>query len=61
MSLSQAPPGILQMSYPKRVREFIPWSKAMVAGATVGNPEYKARRRRRRKRRRMRRKNGSQD
>jgi len=43
--------------YPKRVKEFIPWSKAMVAGATVGNPTYsktgsKNRMRKRRKRRR---------
>lgn len=27
-------------SYPKRVAEFVPWSKAMVQGATVGNPRY---------------------
>lgn len=27
-------------SYPKRVREFVPWSKAMVQGATVGSPSY---------------------
>jgi len=29
-------------SYPKTVWKFVPWSKAMVAGATVGTPEYKA-------------------
>lgn len=42
-------------SYPKRVREFVPWSKAMVQGAVVGNPSYpgtsKRRGRARRKRR----------
>lgn len=41
-------------SYPKRVKEFVPWSKAMVQGATVGNPSYpsgsKARTRVKRKR-----------
>jgi len=26
--------------YPKRVKLFIPWSKAMVAGATVDKPSY---------------------
>jgi len=42
--------------YPKKVKLFIPWSKAMVAGATVGNPAYSGsgkttkRRKRRRKR-----------
>lgn len=28
------------MSHPRRVKEFIPWSKAMVAGATVDKPTY---------------------
>lgn len=28
------------MSHPSKVKLFIPWSKAMVAGATVGNPDY---------------------
>lgn len=49
--------------YPKKVSLFIPWTKAMVAGATVGSPDYgkttssrkstphgKRRRRRRKKR-----------
>lgn len=28
------------MSHPKTVDKFIPWSKAMVAGATVDKPHY---------------------
>lgn len=28
------------MSYPKSVSKFIPWSKAMVEGATVDRPDY---------------------
>jgi len=48
--------------YPKKVKLFIPWSKAMVAGATVDKPSYskKSSTRMRRKRRataRRRRKN----
>jgi len=46
-------------SYPKKVDKFIPWSKAMVAGATVDKPTYpgtkktgKVQRRRRKRRRR---------
>jgi len=53
------------MSYPKKVALFIPWSKAMVQGASVGTPDYgksgsspgksgspsKTRKRRRRRRR----------
>lgn len=27
--------------YPKRVIDFIAWSKAMVAGATMDRPEYR--------------------
>jgi len=27
-------------SYPKTVDKFIPWTKAMVAGATVDKPNY---------------------
>jgi len=27
-------------SHPKKVDKFIPWSKAMVAGATVDKPSY---------------------
>lgn len=53
------------MSYPKTVDKFIPWSKAMVAGATVDKPHYgKSRTRRyrtRRTRRMKRRKNGIQE
>lgn len=26
--------------YPKSVNKFIPWSRAMVAGATVDKPDY---------------------
>lgn len=26
--------------YPKKVALFVPWSKAMVQGATVGQPQY---------------------
>lgn len=42
--------------YPKRVNKFIPWSKAMVAGATLDKPDYgkntlKKNRRKKRKRR----------
>lgn len=44
--------------FPKTVKLFVPWSKAMVAGATVGKPSYpgtsktsmKKRKRRRRRR-----------
>jgi len=56
-------------SYPKTVWKFIPWSKAMVAGATVQAPEYKAGKlgskttssRRRRRKRRRRKKNAKKD
>lgn len=57
-------------TYPRAVWKFIPWSKAMVAGATVGTPEYKASDRnrgtnktstRRRRRRRKTRKNAKKD
>jgi len=27
-------------TYPSRVKRFTQWSKAMVEGATVGNPDY---------------------
>lgn len=27
--------------YPKAVWKFVPWAKAMVQGATVGQPQYK--------------------
>jgi len=49
------------MSYPKKVKLFVPWSKAMVQGATVGTPDYgkstgsKALKTKRRKRRRRKR------
>lgn len=60
--------GKSPMSYPKDVKKFILWTRAMVAGATVGQPNYgkkltkgkppQVRRRKRRKhRRRSRRKN----
>jgi len=50
--------------YPRKVNLFIPWSKAMVAGATLDRPDYgkgsvttkkATKNRRRRKRRRKRR------
>lgn len=53
------------MSFPRSVSRFVPWSKAMVAGATVDKPDYgksskkgspKAQRSKRKKRRRRRRK-----
>lgn len=28
------------MTYPRQVKLFIPWSKAMVDGATVDKPDY---------------------
>jgi len=47
-------------SYPRTVKKFIPWTKAMVAGATVDKPSYpgtknpkgKVMRKRRKRRRR---------
>jgi len=53
--------------YPKKVKLFVPWSKAMVAGATVGSPDYSTTGKRHRKNRarrvsrRRRRKNRAQD
>lgn len=43
--------------YPKQVSLFIPWTRAMVAGATVGKPDYgkKMMKKRRKKRRRRKR------
>lgn len=39
--------------YPKQVKLFVPWAKAMVQGATVDKPNYgKTMRKRRKKRRR---------
>jgi len=55
------------MSHPKTVDKFIPWSKAMVAGATVDKPNYgkgakRARKMRvKRHRRRKRKANGSKE
>lgn len=38
--------------YPKSVKLFLPWARAMVAGATVDKPNYgKMKRKHRRKRR----------
>lgn len=57
-------------TFPKAVWKFIPWSKAMVAGATVHDPEYKAgkltgskvsRTHRKKRRKRRRRKNAKKD
>lgn len=49
--------------YPRTVKTFIPWSKAMVAGATVDKPSYpgtsRRTKKRRRRRRRKKRKNAS--
>jgi len=51
--------------YPRTVQRFIPWTKAMVAGATLGKPDYgkslKTRKTKRRKRRKRKKKNGSKD
>lgn len=56
--------------YPKKVSKFIPWTKAMVQGATVGNPDYgkeskstgsRASRIRKRRRRRKKRHNASKE
>jgi len=61
--------------YPKKVNLFIPWSKAMVAGATVGSPDYgkqsssgtrmkpsgKSTRRRKRRRRKSRMRNAKKE
>lgn len=60
------------MGYPRSVNKFIPWSKAMVAGATVDKPDYGKNtlsstkrstpsRKRRRKRRRKSRKNATKE
>jgi len=48
-------------TFPKKVNLFIPWSKAMVAGATVDSPSYpgtsktgrKQRKRRKKRKRRF--------
>jgi len=56
--------------YPKKVSLFVPWSKAMVAGATVGSPDYgksnskttsTRKTRRKRKKRRKKRHNASKE
>lgn len=53
------------MTHPKKVRLFIPWSKAMVAGATVDNPDYsshgKGKQKKRKKRKRRRSKHAKKD
>lgn len=59
------------MSFPKKVSLFIPWSKAMVAGATVGKEDYgktarttttsRMKRKKRRRRRRKRARNGKKE
>jgi len=54
------------MTYPKKVDKFIPWSKAMVAGATVDKPNYPGtskpmRKRKKRKQKRRKRHHGSKD
>jgi hypothetical protein len=53
-------------SYPTKVNRFIPWTKAMIAGATVAKPDYNshrktAKKRKKRKLRRKKRANGSKD
>jgi len=54
--------------YPRTVNRFIPWSKAMVDGATVDKPDYgkktikvKASNRRKRRKRRKKHAHGSKD
>jgi len=42
--------------YPKRIKEFVPWTKAMIQGATVDKPEYGKSRTRKFKTRKRRRK-----
>lgn len=57
------------MTHPGKVKLFVPWAKAMVQGAVVGNPDYgKAlskntvnRKRKPRKRRRKKRKNATKE
>jgi len=54
-------------SYPKKSKLFQAWAKAMVAGATVDNPDYSSSggkmmaKRRRKKRKRRRRKKNAKD
>lgn len=55
-------------TYPKKVKLFTPWAKAMVAGATVDKPSYgtitskkKARKQRKRRRRRRRKNNATKE
>lgn len=57
-------------SYPSRVKRFTLWSKAMVQGATVGNPDYDSSRsetisrkpvKAKRRRRRRKKNHGSKD
>jgi len=51
--------------YPKKVKLFIPWSKAMVAGATVDKPSYASAKKltmmKKRRKRRRRKRHGSKD
>jgi len=55
-------------SYPKTVKMFVPWTKAMVAGATVDKPSYPgtklkssaSKRKRKARKRRKRRKNAKE-
>jgi len=51
--------------YPKKVKLFIPWSKAMVAGATVDKPSYGSTKKltmmKKRRKRRRRKRHGSKD
>jgi hypothetical protein len=54
-------------SYPKTVKLFVPWTKAMVAGATVSKPSYpgtksfKKRHKTSKRRRRRKRKNATKE
>jgi len=54
-------------SYPKTVKTFVPWSKAMVAGATVDKPSYpgtrasKTNQKARKRRKKRKRKNAKKD
>jgi len=60
------------MSYPRTVKLFTPWARAMVEGATVDKPDYGKKTKqfgtssrragtKKRRRRRKKRKNGSKD
>jgi len=49
------------MSYPRTVKTFIPWTKAMIQGATLDKPSYPGTSNRRRRKRRKKRKRRMKD